>query len=791
MSPVCFIVALLTAVAMGELGLALSSGVNSPRSPSFPLRSHAVVQLALTDESSNIGGSRRPIGAAEATVGTNISVFKLAVWSPHTHDVTIIDMGDNSSTDIVPPPPAKEGIVAAQIQYIQAFNLSGWDHVVLRTLTYGQRKPGDGGVTQGIVDGDERGLHDTTRYYAAGLLEGYTTQETIYFNYLVSVPPVVNNFNTTAHYNRFMAFVQNHYDYLTEKGSKFDPSIVTAESTNATIQVGLYMNHLQGLYDGYMRRWLERGSPVAEQLTLLDMFMVNLQPELGDIVTATSTPSSMRGIQGGEGDDFRSTASLDINKQRVDHCSALIRPTHDDLYLAHATWSGYNTMFRQYKTYNFTAWFTPSFAISQSSYPGCQSSTDDWYITWPHRLAVTETTINVFNNTLYQLYTVPRTISEYLRVMTATALASTGAEWMAIFETENSGTYCNEWMVVDMKLYGSGGGVGMGALTTAVGSTGVGDAREEVLLFNETMIPNGTLWVADQLPGSVVKADLSHVLREKGYFGSYNIPYFPSVFNISGNNVAEALWGAGVAGYRHYARAEIFARDAPNAQSRDDVRRLMRRNEYQTDPMAIIPNCTGANLTVTENVCDPVWSPWLAIAARGDLVPYQANASMYVRQYGQGWTFYAPTQAYGAIDAKVASWSASFPSNGTLFGWIVAGPSTNEGLLPPFRWSEFDGILSPPPLGQPDLFDFPWLLASSSGLSTQAPLAGTWQTAPTNNALARKVTIAVSIIVALVIIVSIGLILFRSKERAAAVGGSDRGAKVSLLNSASASAAAA
>lgn len=44
-------------------------------------------------------------------------------------------------------------------------------------------------------------------------------------------------------------------------------------------------------------------------------------------------------------------------------------------------------------------------------------------------------------------------------------------------------------------------------------------------------LPAGLLWVAEQIPGLVASADLTEQLA-RGYFPSYNIPYFPQVLNL-------------------------------------------------------------------------------------------------------------------------------------------------------------------------------------------------------------------------------------------------------------------
>ena len=63
----------------------------------------------------------------------------------------------------------------------------------------------------------------------------------------------------------------------------------------------------------------------------------------------------------------------------------------------------------------------------------------------------------------------------------------------------NTGTYNNQYMVVDFNLYQPG----------------------------KALAP-GTLWVIDQVPGLVAAADMTETLT-RGYWPSYNVPYFQEV----------------------------------------------------------------------------------------------------------------------------------------------------------------------------------------------------------------------------------------------------------------------
>jgi hypothetical protein len=82
---------------------------------------------------------------------------------------------------------------------------------------------------------------------------------------------------------------------------------------------------------------------------------------------------------------------------------------------------------------------------------------------------------------------------------------SDGNTWCEVFSKHNSGTYNNEFMIVDMKLFTPG-----------------------------SVPPAGTLHVLDQVPGNIQYGDVTDVLVKQAYWPSYNCPYFTSIFNVSG-----------------------------------------------------------------------------------------------------------------------------------------------------------------------------------------------------------------------------------------------------------------
>ena len=402
------------------------------------------------------------------------------------------------------------------------------------------------------------------------------------------------------------------------------------------------LSQMTGLVDGYNHA---RGANV----TLLEMFYVNLGPEVGDIEVAVNLAQGK----------LRKEEMLP--PRRVgEHCSALIKWTHDDLYMAHDTWSGFEGMaYRMYKVYHLGTW-----TITFSSYAASISSGDDWYQS-NAGIAIQETTNEVFNTSLYTAV-VPQTVPEFMRVMIATHFTNNGEAWTHDFSLFNSGTYNNQYMVVDFKKF-------------APGSTIVAD----------------TLWIAEQIPGYIHRADVSTVLQEKGYWASYNIPYFFDIFDISGYKKMEEQQGT-FWSYTKYARPEIFHRNETMVTDLASMMRMMRYNNYKYDDFSIIPNCTGA----ANNQCDPMHSSMLAIASRGDLMTVYNTTAENIAHYGPLYGFVAQG-CFGAIDTKIASWSNRY----NLKSYIINGPTSDQ--QPIFTWGS--AVCPNLPPDSPPTFNFPWV----------------------------------------------------------------------------------
>jgi hypothetical protein len=301
-----------------------------------------------------------------------------------------------------------------------------------------------------------------------------------------------------------------------------------------------------------------------------------------------------------------------------------------------------------------------------SGYPGIVASGDDWYMT-SAQLAIMETTNEVFNTSLY-VNVVPTTVPEFIRVMAATYLSTTAQQWAQTFARENSGTYNNQYMILDMKLY-----------------------------TPRAALPDNLFWVAEQIPGQVELRDQTQVLRDAGYWASYNVAFYKSNYDLSGYQQQEDAVGT-FWSYNETCRANIFRREQPNVTDLPSMQRLMRYNHWQTDSQSMIPNCKGT----PNGKCNPDRSSMLAIASRGDLAPANASNSTMGPIFN-----YFSMMPFGAIDSKIATWK-NMQDKTMLVGVVQSGPT--HDTQPPMTWTDVKAKMNvDKPWGLPDVMKFDWV----------------------------------------------------------------------------------
>ncbi|XP_075533847.1 putative phospholipase B-like 2 isoform X3 [Dermacentor variabilis] len=336
--------------------------------------------------------------------------------------------------------------------------------------------------------------------------------------------------------------------------------------------------------------------------------------------------------------------------RRADSALVKLLPGNKDLLLSHVSGGPYAGMTKVLKKYSLNLHTTAksSEMISgnvhaTSSTPGKLASGDDFYLL-SNGLALMSTGIEVHNNSLYRFVT-PNCVFEFVRAIVANRLATSAKDWMDIYSKNPSGTNSKQWMIVDYNKFKSG-----------------------------QQLPDGLLWILESLPGFIHTEDVTAVLRKESYWPSYNIPYSPFMFQLSGAPFNVQKYGDWFT-YDKHPRAQIFKRDHVKVADALSMVTLMRYNDFKHDP-------------VSKCLCIPPFSAVNGISARSDL-------NMMPGRY----PFPALGQASrGGVDMKMTNESLA-----AGLGFIaVAGPT--HDLQPPFRWSTsgFHDLHA----GQPDLWNF-------------------------------------------------------------------------------------
>ncbi|CAD7928377.1 unnamed protein product [Amoebophrya sp. A120] len=393
--------------------------------------------------------------------------------------------------------------------------------------------------------------------------------------------------------------------------------------------------------------------------------------EESSFLSSSSAPSTRSTTTTSSTKDAASTAALadkfwERKLARTGHCSALVRITPDnkDLLVGHTTWDDYAKMTRVFKYYDFPLdrW-TASSVVGMSSYPGCVSSTDEFYLL-SAGIVLGDTSLEVLNAEVYDRIPEGPKLPSFFHVMAANRMARTAGHWAALLTENNNGLKNAQWFAVDYNRF-----------------------------VPKADVPTNLLWVVETMPGLSEKKDLSSRLMDAGevadgtassssasqgqYFASFNRPIFPEIRQRLGHQDAENSYGILYSADRN-PRAQIFANWVTQVETLRDMRMLLRENNYPNEKFL----GQGA----------ATWSlhPGHAIAARLDLDPGLLNPN-------------------GAIDAKAVNYCLVQK----MQMQVISGPSHVK--QPVFAWSQGSAFPGWPHLGLPDKYDFHWRQVSIAG----------------------------------------------------------------------------
>ena len=149
-----------------------------------------------------------------------------------------------------------------------------------------------------------------------------------------------------------------------------------------------------------------------------------------------------------------------------------------------------------------------------------------------------------------------------------------------------SGTYNNQWMIVDYKL-----------------------------LELDEIPAEGVLTVLEQIPGWVKIEDQTKHLIEKTYWKSYNVAFYPEIFEKIGGLDMVDKYGSDFS-HQNTSRSKIFDRDHVKIKNFDSLMKLMRYNDFENDPLSKLETCR------------PSANAAIAISSRQDLSPQIVSCNL-------------------------------------------------------------------------------------------------------------------------------------------------------------------
>jgi hypothetical protein len=400
---------------------------------------------------------------------------------------------------------------AAFGRFNNASNTSGWATLDINT------------------NGGSNGL---SSYYAAGLAEGVLT---CHFVAAVSL----NNGDVASKKNPgLLNYTLETIAWTRQQAA----SNSNDEFWNVIAQI---LAQFDGLVDGYKRSECSANQP----LTALDLWFMNMDGDLEDLNNKFDQSAGVTGVTGVTGVGNGTAPAL----VRPQHCSSLVKwsADHSDLFFGHATWDIYsNAAPRIFKTYTLpvtSKGVTAQHRVTFSSTGPWLSSVDDFYVVSGHAdLGITETSNTVLNANLYALVQ-PKSLLCWLRVIAANRLATDGKSWGHLFAKYHSGTYTNQWQIIDLNLFTPGA----------------------------TLLTSGVLTVVEEIPGLVHVGDQTKYLQTHGYWPSYNVPYYNDVRAANGN--FNGSWSSA-------PRNKLFKLLQGSVTSISTMQQVMRWNNYRTTP---------------------------------------------------------------------------------------------------------------------------------------------------------------------------------------------------------------
>jgi hypothetical protein len=177
---------------------------------------------------------------------------------------------------------------------------------------------------------------------------------------------------------------------------------------------------------------------------------------------------------------------------------------------------------------------------------------DDGLTITDQGLVISSTTIALANSSLTDQIK-DQGYPHWLRELIASQISHQATEWFENYKPFSSGACGVEWTVLDLKRFA----------------------------YGEDLLDN-TVLLVDDIPGMIVSEDVTSVVKEQKYIGSFDVPWNLEVFQMAGY---QSLSESNPELYSYYdsSRSKILRERAPNVSTRKSVWELIGYNNV-SDP---------------------------------------------------------------------------------------------------------------------------------------------------------------------------------------------------------------
>jgi len=378
----------------------------------------------------------------------------------------------------------------ASAHWIDDRNNSGWTYYTYQT---------------------EQGVPDWLQTYTAGYLEGALGYELIWYTWLNQQVYIEGGIPANV-----TQFIHNQTAWMVRM-------ILQNPRDNYWHLVNTTLAQVYGMWHGYLYAIATHKKP-EYNISFDNFYTMTYMSDLFDVYSKLiPTAPKMKPLK----------------------CSFLLKLTNDNLFASHTTWFYYNGLLRTYKVLNFDLRnpLVRTKRISFSSQPGYTTSQDDFYILDNNRF-VSETSLDSDNDAVYS-WIHYESVPYWVRIHVANFVYDTQQNWVNTFFAYRSGTYNNQWLIVDFNKYNQ--------------------------YKNNLAAAKDIVWMAEEFYSLQSASDMTQsMLIPQGYLASYNVPYNASIQKLSQNPT----------NYTSDPRYFLFKKYAPGIQNIEDFKSVMRRNNH-------------------------------------------------------------------------------------------------------------------------------------------------------------------------------------------------------------------